>query len=122
MTVEVEESGVYQIAIFENIGILDSNATHVEYVKSTSITISTCTTTTSGACVRVRVCVCVCACACVCVRVWCKRKIVLKGWKCPSSVAAYKHRPHGLVIWYLIRFYEAAWAKVKLTMSCSLKS
>ena len=120
MTVEVEESGVYQVTIFENIGILDSNATHVEYVKSTPITISTCTTTTSGACVRVRVCmcvcacacvhvrvcVCVCACACVCVRVWCKRKIVLKGWKCPSSVAAYKHRPHELVIWYFIHFYE----------------
>ena len=39
--VEVEESGVYQVTILENI---DSNATHVEYVKSIPITISTCTT------------------------------------------------------------------------------
>ena len=60
VTVEVEESGVYQVTI---LGILDSNGTHVEYVKSTPITISTCTTTTSGVCVYVRV--------------WCKRKIVL---------------------------------------------
>ena len=53
VTVEVEESGVYQVTI---LGILDSNGTHVEYVKSTPITISTCTTTTSG--VRVRMCTC----------------------------------------------------------------
>ena len=44
VTVEVEESGVYQVTIFENIGILDSNGIHVEYVKSTPVTISTCTT------------------------------------------------------------------------------
>ena len=50
VTVEVEESGVYQVTI---LGILGSNGTHVEYVKSTPITISTCTTTTSG----VRLCV-----------------------------------------------------------------
>ena len=72
VTVEVEENRVYQVTIFENIGILDSNATHVEYVKSIPITISTCTTTTPGACVHacVRACVhaCVCACVCACVR------------------------------------------------------
>ena len=52
VTIQVEESGVYQVTILRRIGILDSNATHVEYVKSTPITISTCTTTTSGACAR----------------------------------------------------------------------
>ena len=41
VTVEVEESGVYQVTI---LGILGCNAIHVEYVKSTPITISTCTT------------------------------------------------------------------------------
>ena len=51
VTVEVVESGVYQVAI---LGILGSNATHMEYVKSKPITISTCTTTTSG----VHVCTC----------------------------------------------------------------
>ena len=61
VTVEVEESGVYQVAIIL-LGILDSNGTHVEYVKSTPITISTCTTTTSGACMRVCMCVYVHAC------------------------------------------------------------
>ena len=50
VTVEVEESGVYQVTI---LGIIGSNGTHVEYVKSTPVTISTCTTTTSGVCVYV---------------------------------------------------------------------
>ena len=50
VTVEVEESGVYQVTILKNIGILDSNGTYVEYVKSTPVTISTCikTGTTLG--------------------------------------------------------------------------
>ena len=55
VTVEVEESGVYQVTI---LGILDSNGTHVEYVKSTPITISTCTTTISGVGMCMHVCVC----------------------------------------------------------------
>ena len=45
VTIEVEESGVYQVTIF---GILDSNAIHMKYMKSAPITVSTCTTTTSG--------------------------------------------------------------------------
>ena len=53
VTVEVK-NGIYQVTILERIGILDSNASHVEYVMSTPITISTCTTTTSGG-----MCVCV---------------------------------------------------------------
>ena len=60
--VEVEENRVYQVTI---LGILGSNATHVEYVKSTPITITTCTTTTSGACVHA----CVRACMHVCVMI-----------------------------------------------------
>ena len=48
VTVEVEESGLYQVAILENI---DSNTIHMEYMKGTPINISTCTTTTSGVCV-----------------------------------------------------------------------
>ena len=50
VTVEVK-NGIYQVTILERIWILDSNASHVEYVMSTPITISTCTTTTSGVCV-----------------------------------------------------------------------
>ena len=69
VTVEVEENRVYQVTIFESIGILDSNGTHVEYVKSTPITISTCTTTTSGACVHACMHVCVHACVRACMRV-----------------------------------------------------
>ena len=55
VTVEMEESGVYQVTI---LGILGSNGTHVEYVKSTPITITTCPTTTSGVHACMRACVC----------------------------------------------------------------